>query len=189
VFINRLYLHERAADGNLANFSKPGHHSLQMQFDYEIPVDEYAAAQVLYYRAYGKGRVVKRALGWVLLGLFFVLIAVSRWMVDWGPILLLVTGAWCVYGGIASLFPTRYYRRSYPESELAGKNYHAELNENGFSVTGDSCSWRVLWGEVRLKGENKRVFMFSAKSTIFIFGKRYLSDEQQKDIRRFAAMR
>jgi len=159
-----------------------------MQFDYEIPANEYAAAQMLYYRAYGKGRFLKRALGWVLLGLFFVLIAVSRWVVDWEPILLLLTGTWFIYGGIVSLFPTRYYRRAYPESGLAGKKYHAELDENGFSVTGDSCSWRVLWTEVSLKGENKCVFMFSAKSTIFIFGKQYLTDEQQKDIRQFAAM-
>ena len=113
-----------------------------MQFDYEIPAAEYAAALMLYYRANGKGRLFKRALGWVLLGLFFVLIAVSRWVVDWGPILLLLTGTWLIYGGIASLFPTRYYRRVYPESGLVGKKYHAELDENGFSVTGDACSWR-----------------------------------------------
>ena len=42
-----------------------------MQFECEIPVDEYAAAQVLYYKAYAKGKSVKRALGWILLGLFF----------------------------------------------------------------------------------------------------------------------
>jgi len=41
-----------------------------MQFEYEIPVDEYAAAQVLYYKAYAKGKSVKRTLRWVLLDLF-----------------------------------------------------------------------------------------------------------------------
>jgi hypothetical protein len=159
-----------------------------MQFDYEIPSEEYAAAQVLYYRAHAKRRPVKRALGWVLLGLFLVLIAIFRWVADWGSICLLLTGVWFIYAGIASLFPTRYYRRTYPESGLAGKNYHAELNENGFSVSGDSCSWRVPWSETRLKGEDNRVFMFSGKSTIFIFGKKYLTDEQQREIRQFAAM-
>jgi len=158
-----------------------------MRFDYEIPVDEYAAAQTLYYTANGKSRLFKRALGWVLLGLFFSLIAMFRWA-DWGPTLLLLTGAWFIYAGIASLFPTRYYRRAYPESGLVGKKYHAELDENGFSVTGDSCSWRVLWTEALLKGENKRVFMFTGKGTIFIFGKKYLTHDQQADIRRFAAM-
>lgn len=158
-----------------------------MQFHYEIPVDEYAAAQMLYYTVNRKSKLVKRALGWVLLGLFFFLIALFR-SAEWGPILLLLTGAWFIYGGIASLFPTRYYRRAYPNSGLAGKNYHAELDENGFSVTGDSCSWRVLWSEARRKGEDKRVFMFAAKDRIFIFGKKYLTDEQQKDIRRFAAL-
>jgi hypothetical protein len=59
-----------------------------MHFDYEIPVEEYASAQVLYYKACTKGQLFKRALSWVLLGLFFVLIAVFRWVVGWTPILL-----------------------------------------------------------------------------------------------------
>jgi hypothetical protein len=159
-----------------------------MQFNYEIPLEEYAAAQVLYYRAYAKGKPVKRALAWVLLGLFFVFIAVFRRSVDWPPILLFLTGAWFIYGGIVSLFPTRHYRSKNPRSGLAGKNYHVELDENGFSVSGDSCGWRVLWTEVQLKSEDKRVFMFSAKGTIFIFGKKYLTDEQQESIRGFALM-
>jgi len=161
-----------------------------MQFDYEIPVDEYAAAQMLYHRANSKSRLVKRALGWVLGGLFLSLVALFRWA-DLGPFLLLLTGASYIYRGIASLFanlfPRRYYRRAYAESGVVGENYHAELDENGFSVTADSCTWRVLWTEVTLKGEDKCVFIFIAKGTIFIFGKRYLTDEQQKDIRQFVA--
>jgi hypothetical protein len=179
---------ELSASGNLANDRKAGHHSLQMQFDYEISADEYAAAQTLYYRVYRKGKLFQWALGRVFLGLFFVLIGVPEWAVDWGPILLLLTGIWFIHGGIISLFPTSYYRSAYPESRLAGKKYHAELDKNGFSVTGDSCSWRVLWTEAPLKGENKCVFMFSAKGALFIFGKQYLTDEQQNDMRQFAAI-
>jgi hypothetical protein len=98
------------------------------------------------------------------------------------------TGVWFVYCGIANLFPTRHYRRYYPQSGLAGKKYHAELDENGFSVSGDACSWRVLWTEALLKGEDKHVFIFSGKGSIFIFGKKYLTDEQQKATRQFAAV-
>jgi hypothetical protein len=159
-----------------------------MQFDYEIPVEEYAAAQVLYYKACTKGQLVKQAFGWVLCGLFFVLTAAFRWAADWPPILLLLTGVWFIYGGIRMLFPTRHYRRYYPQSGLAGKRYHAELDENGFSVSGDACSWRVLWTEALLKGEDKRVFMFSGKGTVFIFGKKYLTEDQQNAIRQLAAV-
>jgi hypothetical protein len=158
-----------------------------MQFDYEIPVEEYASAQTLYYKACAKGQVLKQALGWVLLGLFFILIAVFRWAADWAPILLLLTGAWFIYGGIRMLFPTRHYRRFYLQSGLAGKKYHAELDGNGFSVIGDGCSWRLLWTEAPLRGEDKSVFMFSGKGTIFIFGKKYLTEDQQKAIRQLAA--
>jgi len=159
-----------------------------MQFDYEIPVDEFAAAQVLYSKACSKHLAIKRALGWVLLGSFFVLIAMFRWSADWPPILLLLTGAWFIYGGIAILFPARHYRRYYSQSGLADKKYHAELDNSGFSVSGDACSWHVLWTEAPFKAEDKRVFIFSGKGTIFIFGKKYLTDEQQKEIRRLAAM-
>ena|SRR5436305_12384 len=159
-----------------------------MQFDYEIPADEFAAAQVLYHTARDKSRFVRRGLFWGLLGLFLVFVAVTRWAADWASILLLVTGWWFVGAGVSNFFPKRYFRRIYPESAFSGKVYHAELNADGFSVSGDSCSWRVLWTEVSLKGEGNLVFMFGAKGTIFIFGKKYLTDEQQKDICRFATM-
>jgi hypothetical protein len=159
-----------------------------MQFDYEISSDEYVAAQVLCNKASAMGRFVKPALLWLLLGLFFILTAAFRWVPDWLSILQLLIGAWFIYAGIASLFPARLYRRYYAKSDVAGKRYHAELDENGFSVSGDACSWRVPWAEVRLKGEDRRVFMFKGKGTIFSFGKKYLTDEQQKEIRRFAEM-
>jgi hypothetical protein len=86
------------------------------------------------------------------------------------------------------LFPTRHYRRYYPQSGLAGKKYHAELDETGFSVSGDGCSWRVPWTDALLKGEDDRVFMFSGKGTIFIFGKQYLTEGQQTEVRQLAAV-
>jgi hypothetical protein len=159
-----------------------------MQFDYEIPVEEYAAAQALYYKACANGKVLKQALGWVVLGSFFVLVAAFKWAADWPLVLLFLTGGWFIYGGIRMLFPTRHYRRYYPQSGLAGKKYHAELDETGFSVSGDGCSWRVLWTDALLKGEDDRVFMFSGKGTIFIFGKQYLTEEQQKAVRQLAAV-
>ena len=157
-----------------------------MQFEYEIPVEEYAAAQVLYYRAWSKGQIVKRACAFIVLGLFYVFIAFARWAPDWPPILVLFTGNVFIYLGIATLFPTSSYRRYYPKSDLVGKKFRAEIDESGFSVNGDGCSWRVLWTETLHKGEDNRVFMFSAKGTIFIFGKKYLTGDQQQTLRHFA---
>ena len=156
-----------------------------MQFDYEVPIEEYAAGQVLYYKARFKAVFVQRAILWISLGIFFVLLVGFRFGADWLRILLLMIAACFFYIGGSHLFPTRYCRRCYPKSGLAGKVYHAELAENGFSVTGDGCSWRVLWPEVRFKGEDHCVFMFTAKGTIFTFGKKYVTDDQQKAIRQF----
>jgi len=158
-----------------------------MQFEYEIPVEEYSAAQVLYYKAWSKGQVFKRALAYIVLGLFYVLIAITRWAPDWPPILVLFTGALFIYSGIATLFPARHHRRYYFQSDLTGKKYRTEVDQSGFSVNGDGCSWRVLWTEALHKGEDDRVFMFSGKGTIFIFGKKYLTAEQQQTLRQFAA--
>ena len=155
-----------------------------MQFNYEIPADEFVAAQIVLHTAKDKSRLVKRALGYTLLGVFVGVIALFRYP-DLGPLILLVVAAQYIYTGIINLFPQRHFRKGYPQSELAGKSYQAELDEEGFLVSGDSTSWRVPWSEVHIKGENKRVFMFYAKATLFIFGKKYLSDEQQRDIRRF----
>lgn len=55
-------------------------------------------------------------------------------------------------------------------------------------LRGDGGSRGVLWTEALLKGDYKRVFMFSGKGTIFIFGKKYLTEDQQKAIRQLAAV-
>ena len=170
----------------MPTIQETGHHSFNMQFDYEIPIEEYAAGQVLYHKARSKGLFVKNVLFWMSLGLFFVLLAGFRWP-DWERVLFLLIAASFFYFGILNLSPARYCRRYYPKSGLAGKSYHAELDENGFAVSGDACNWRVPWPEVHLKGEDNRVFMFTGKSTVFIFGKRYLTDEQQEAIRRFSS--
>jgi hypothetical protein len=161
---------------------------LDMQFEYEISVEDYAAAQVLYHKACVKGQFVSRPLAWGLFGLFFVLIAILRWETDWAPVLVLLTGGWFIYCAITMAFPMRHYRKFYPLSGLAGKKYHAELDANGLSVNGDGCSWRVPWAETLLKGEDKGIFMLCGKGTIFIFAKKYLTDEQQREIRGFAAI-
>jgi hypothetical protein len=154
-----------------------------MHFEYEITADEYVAAQLLYYKRRGGRKRVERAAGWILAGLFFIVVAWNERVLNWAPILLAAIGAWWIYAGVANLFPARYFRRAYREVEVAGKRFKADVNEDGFEVTGDLCSWRIRWPGVRLKCENKRVFMLYSAGTIFMFGKKYLNDEQQQELR------
>ena len=47
----------------------------------------------------------------------------------------------------------------------------------------------VQWQGIGLKGENEKVFMIcSTGGTIFMFGKKYLTDEQQQELRRLSGL-
>jgi hypothetical protein len=159
-----------------------------MQFEYEITADEFVASQLLYYKLSGGRKRVERALYWILAGFFFVVIAWNEGSHNWAPILLALTGACWIYSGVGNLFPARYFLRAYPGSGVAGKKFKADVSEDGFEVIEDSCSWRVRWSAVRLKGENERVFMLYSQGTIFMFGKKYLNSEQQQHLRRLSGL-
>jgi hypothetical protein len=160
-----------------------------MNFEYKITTDEYATAQALYHRLSGGRRRVQSATCWILAGSFFVVVGWNQRPIDWAQFLLAALGAWWIYAGIMSLLlPTRHFRRYYAASELAGKTFKADVNEDGFDVAGDICSWRTGWQGVRWKGENKRVFMFYSHGTVFAFGKQYLTSEQQGELRSLSGL-
>jgi hypothetical protein len=159
-----------------------------MHFEYEIPVDEFVASQLLYYKLSGGRKRVERAVGWIIAGVACIFIAWINRSMEFTPILFAGIGVWWIYCGVANLLPARYVRRGYQKSDLAGKTYKADVNEDGFEVTGDMYAWRVRWPGVRLKGENERVIIFCAANTIFIFGKKYLNSEQQQELRRLSGL-
>lgn len=123
-----------------------------------------------------------------LAGLIFLGTAWDERFNDLSPFLLAFVGAWLIYYGTVTLFPARYFRRVYQKSEVVGKRFNAEIKEEGFEVTGDLYSWGVQWPGVRVKGENELVFMLSSNNTIFMFGKKYLSRDQEQELRRLSGL-
>ena len=158
-----------------------------MKFIYEIPIDEYVASQTLYYRLTTGGRRVRRASFWIATGIFFIFIAWNQEVFNWAPVLLVITGSWWICRASLILFPAHYFRSHYKGSAVAGEKFQADVDAEGFEVVGDLCSWRVRWAAVTEKGENERVFILVAKGTIFMFGKKYLTAEQQRELRALAA--
>ena len=71
---------------------------------------------------------------------------------------------------------------------MAGKKYQAEMNEDGFEVNEDLRGWRVRWSGVQLKGESELVFILRSQGTIFMFGKRYLNSDQQRELRKLSGL-
>jgi len=159
-----------------------------MHFEYEIGADEFVASQLLYHKLSGGRKRVERAVYCILAGFVFVVVAWNEWSHTWTPILVALIGAWCIYSGFTTFFPSTYFLRAYPRSEVAGKRFKADVNEDGFEVTGDSCSWRIRWQGVRFKDENEQVFMLYSHGTIFMFGKKYLTSEQQQDLRKLSGL-
>jgi len=159
-----------------------------MHFEYEITADEFVASQLLYHKLSGGRKRVERAVSSFLAGLIFMATAWTERSRDLSPFLLAIVGAWCIYYGAVSLFPARYFRNAYRKSEVVGKRFSADVTEEGFEVTGDLRSWRVQWPGVRLKGENERVFVFCSYGTIFMFGKKYLSNDQQQQLRKLSGL-
>ncbi len=143
-----------------------------MRFEYEITADDYVAGQILYHQRSGGRKHIERAVGWCLVGLFFIVVAWNERALNWAPILLAAVGARWIYAGIANVFPARHFRRFYKGSEMAGKRFRADVGEDGIEVADDVCSRKVRWLGVKLNGENEHIFVFYAPDTIFMFGKK-----------------
>jgi hypothetical protein len=159
-----------------------------MHFEYEITVDEFVASQLLYFELSLGRKRVERAVQWFIAGFLFIAVGWFERSATWEPILVGSVGALCLYRGIRDLFKSRYFRRAYLTAGMDGKKFKADLNEDGFEVTGDLCRWRIRWPGVQLKGENERVFMLYAANTIFMFGKKYLNNEQEQELRRLSRL-
>ena len=72
---------------------------------------------------------------------------------------------------------------------MAGKRFRADVGEDGIEVADDVCSRKVRWPGVKLNGENEHIFVFYAPDTIFMFGKKYLNDEQQEELRKLSGLK
>ena len=62
------------------------------------------------------------------------------------------------------------------------------MNGDGFELAEEFCNWRVQWSAVHLKGENERAFILCSYGTIFMFGKKYLTADQQEELRKLSGL-
>lgn len=159
-----------------------------MQFDYEITSDEFVACQLLAYKMRRGRKLIQNGGSWILIGLMLIGIAWDKRAGHSDSMLLAIIGACSIYVGFVYFFPASRLRRAYQKTELSGKRFRAELNQDGFEVTGELRSWRVRWEGVQLKGENELVFILNSAGTLFMFGRKYLNNEQQVEFRRLSRL-
>ena len=160
-----------------------------MRFEYEISLEDYVSASALYYKLqHGRRYLDRGTIVCLLMGILLIAVAWHDWALDWERILLGAGGVLWIYWGMVRIFPQRYWRRYFASDPSGDCKYQANVDANGFEITSDLRDWRVRWPAVQLKGENKNLFLFYSAGTMFIFAKRYLTDEQQQELRDFSAL-
>ena len=157
-----------------------------MRFEYEITDDENIEAQLLLRKKILGPKLERKAMAYILAGLFFTVVPWSEQILSWSAAISIAIGTSWIYGGMRMLFPERLLRKSYQKQGIRGERYLAEVHEAGFEVTGDLCGWRVRWPGVKRKAEGKNVFTLYGANTVFIFGKQYMNSEQQEELRQLA---
>jgi hypothetical protein len=163
-----------------------------MQFEYEVSADNYADALILYYRLNRTRPGGASIRTYFLFGGFLLAVGLVERERGLSPLLLIALGALIVWFGVASFFPRlssrRNYRKHYRELGIEGKKYQANISEEGLNLTGDDTTWSRQWSDISSKGEDKQLFMLYSRGTLFIFAKRYLSDDQQRELRTLASL-
>lgn len=156
-----------------------------LKFTYEITEDDYVACQLLHYEAkYGKKRNTQNALAWILLGIFLIVVAYNAQEVSWPTVLLAMSGAYWTFSGVNAMFLVRHFRRFYPGTKLQGKKFNAVIDEQGIEISSNVTYTKSKWSDVTVRSEGKDAFMLYSQesATLWMFGKKYLNDEQQREM-------
>lgn len=159
-----------------------------MRFEYEVEIDEYVSGSLAYWKLIGGRTRSERGFFGSLAGVAVIGIAWAGDPVLRSVVLTAVAALWIYEGGLKNFFPQSYLSRYYALADLNRRKFTAEISEQCFEVTTESWSWRVPWQGIRFKAEDERVFMVYSFGTMFIFGKKYLGPEQQREIRRRLGM-
>jgi hypothetical protein len=97
-----------------------------------------------------------------------------------------MVGFYWIYACVSALFPARHYRRYYPGTRLAGKKFRATVIDEGIEVASDLTLTTSMWADITVTAADDQAFMLYSQdtATIFMFGKKYLSAEQQNELSR-----
>jgi hypothetical protein len=161
-----------------------------MQLEYEISEDDYVASQRLFWKlSYGRKRF-KNPVSWILIGAFYIAIALERQIFDLVFTLLAGAGAFWIWNSMWILFPESDLRRVYRGLDWVGKRFRAELNAEGFEVVEEFETNRIRWAGLKIKGENEQVVILcqGPGQSLHMFGKKYMTAEQQHEFRKLAGM-
>jgi hypothetical protein len=162
-----------------------------MEFEYEVSAADYYDASIFYYRL-NRRRLAAGSGSLFIFGGFLIVVGLIEKEKGLSPLLLIALGAILIWFGVVGFFPRlsprKRFRKCFKELGIEGKKYRAAVDTEGINIVGDDTTWSRRWSDISSKGEDDKLFLFCSKFTMFIFAKRYLTEEQQQELRSFISL-
>ena len=151
-----------------------------LQITYEITEDDYVEGMVLLSRR----RKPRGSVRWgmPLVGLTVLLLPLVSREPDgsYNAFLagLSVFGAFLFYCGVIQHLTRWNSRRFYKRSGVVGERYTALFSPDHVLVEGKNVQWRIKWAGFSVREESEKVFMLYSAPIVYIFAKRYFTEDQ-----------
>lgn len=159
------------------------------QIAYEITVDDYAEAMKVL-RRHVKGSAMARW-GTPLIGLAVLLLPFINREPDgsYDKFLLGLSfiGAFLLFCGVAQHLTRWNSRIFYKRIGVAGQTYTARFSPEDILIESTNEQWRIKWPAFSVRDESEKVFMLYKVPLMYIFAKRYFTEEQLNSLREFLA--
>jgi hypothetical protein len=128
---------------------------------------------------------LRRSAPYLLFALFALYLVYAYGPEGWQSAAISIAALAIIYTSIKSMFLESYLRKQFAGTGLAGKRYRAKVDEVGIEVVGDEAEWRMKWSYIKARREGKISFCFDGQTVMFIYGKRFLTEAQQENLRSF----
>ncbi len=159
------------------------------QITYEITLDDYAEAMKLL-RRHVKSSVMARW-GTPLIGLAVLLLPFINREPDgrYDKFLLGLSfiGGLLLFCGVAQHLTRWNSRIFYKRIGVAGETYTARFSPEDILIESTNEQLRIKWAAFTVREESEKVLMLYKVPLMYIFAKRYYSEEQLNSLREFLA--
>jgi YcxB-like protein len=162
----------------------------EIQFSYEITQQDFVEGNALICAK------LKRRRSWIvsLLGVAVIAVPFSQVGPD-GYMQVDLASSWpfflmgllLMYWGIRYQSPRYLARLAYPNTGIEHRPFRAVVSAEGIRVQGLYSEWKYTWQAMLLAEESATLFALYTGLQIFVFGKRFMTEDQISAFRQLVA--